>query len=63
MEQNFTFQKDTMALKQKIDTKFKSIEFQISQHQDDLRMRFLETEQKLKDGNKNFFSSYVLVQC
>ncbi len=30
-----------------------SIEFQISQHQDNMRMRFLEMEQKLKDGNKN----------
>ncbi len=39
MEQNFTFHKDAMALKQKdIDTKFKFIEFQISQHQDDMRM-------------------------
>jgi hypothetical protein len=43
-----------MAMKQKeIDTKFKSIEFQISQHQDDMRMRFMEMEQKLKDSNKN----------
>ena len=54
MEQNFTFHKDAMAMKQKeIDTKFKSIEFQISQHQDDMRMRFMEMEQKLKDSNKN----------
>ncbi len=53
-EQNFIFHKDAMALKQKgIDTKFNSIEFQISQHQDNMRMRLLDMEQKLKDGNKN----------
>ncbi len=61
MEQKCTFQKDAMVLKQKeIDTKVKSIEFQISQHQDDMRKRFLEMEQKLEDGNKNYFFSLML---
>jgi hypothetical protein len=53
MDQQMQIHRDTMAIqKQQIDAQVQSIQFQITRHNDDMKMRFLELEQKLKSKTK-----------
>ncbi len=53
MEQHMQIHRDTMAMqKQQIDAQVQSIQLQITQHNDDMKIRFLELEQKLKNKSK-----------
>jgi hypothetical protein len=50
MEQRMQIHRDMMTIqKQEIEAKVQSIQFQIAQHNDDMKMRFLELEQKNKN--------------
>ncbi len=48
MEQSMQIYRDMTIQKQEIESKVQSIQFQIAQHNDDMKMRFLELEQKMK---------------
>ncbi len=53
-DQQMHIHRDTMAIqKQQIDAQEQSIQFQITQQNDDMKMRFLELKQKLKSKKKN----------
>jgi hypothetical protein len=49
MEQRMQIHRDMMTIqKQEIEAKVQSIQFKIAQHNDDMKMRFFELEQKMK---------------
>lgn len=49
MEQRMQIHRDMMTIqKQEIEAKVQSIQFQIAQHNGDMKLRFLELEQKMK---------------
>jgi hypothetical protein len=53
-QQSMMFHKEEMELKKKeIDAQHQSLQFQLTQHQDDMRMRFMEFKQwSQKDNNQ-----------
>ncbi len=53
-QQTMMFHKEEMELKKKeIDAQHQSLQFQLTQHQDDMRLRFMEFEQRFrKDDNQ-----------
>ena len=51
-QQIMMFHKEEMELKKKeIDAQHQSLQFQLTQHQDDMRMRFMEFEQRFRKDN------------
>jgi hypothetical protein len=53
MDQQMQIHRDTMAIqRQQIDAQVQSIQFQITQHNDEMKIRFLELKQKLKSKTK-----------
>jgi len=52
-QQNLAFHNDAMDIKKReIDAQHQAIQMQMSQHQDNMRMKFLEFEQRMKGDNK-----------
>ena len=46
------FYKEEMELKRKeIDAQHQAHQFQLAQHQDDMRMRFMDFEQRFRNNN------------
>jgi hypothetical protein len=47
-QQSMVFQKKEIELKRKeIDAKYQALQFQLTQHQDDMRLRFIKFEQRI----------------
>jgi hypothetical protein len=51
-QQSIMFHKEEMELKRReIDAQHQSLQFQLTQHQDDMRLRFMEFEQRFQKDN------------
>jgi hypothetical protein len=51
-QQSLMFHKEEMELKRKeIDAQHQALQFQLTQHQDDMRMRFMDFEQRFRNNN------------
>ncbi len=52
-QQNLAFHHDSMELKKKeIDTQHQALQLQVTKHQDEMRMKFMEMEQCMKGFGK-----------
>ena len=52
-QQNLAFHHDSMELKKKeIDTQHQALQLQVTKHQDEMRMKFMEMEQRMKGFGK-----------